>query len=180
MRRRTLHVLPAVAAALALSACGGTEGVDLPGEKDPQIKRGAQLFDQRCAGCHTLNAAGAQGSSFKANDREYKDGPNFNSRDESYDQVLYAIRNGGYSSGPMPQNIVVGEEAEAVAKFLSKYAGGEIGRADDGPKPAPAGSTGDSPVEGDNTTPSGSPTPDPATPPPATSRDAVGNAQPPG
>ena len=35
--------------------------------------------------------------------------------------ALYAIRNGGFSSGPMPQNIVVGEEAEAVAEFLAKY-----------------------------------------------------------
>ena len=37
--------------------------------------------------------------------------------------MLYAIRNGGFSSGPMPQNIVVGEDAEAVADFIAKYSG---------------------------------------------------------
>ena len=37
--------------------------------------------------------------------------------------MLYAISNGGFSSGPMPQDIVVGAEAEAVADFLAKYSG---------------------------------------------------------
>jgi hypothetical protein len=58
-----------------------------------------------------------------ANKREYKDGPNFDERKEDYDSVLYAIRNGGFSSGPMPQNIVVGKEAEEVARFVEKYSG---------------------------------------------------------
>ncbi len=183
MRRRSLFALPVATAALALGGCGvdlpgGTQGVDLPGERDPDIKQGAQLFNQRCAACHTLNAAGAQGSSFRVNGREYKDGPNFNQRDVSYDQILYAIRNGGFSSGPMPQNIVVGEEAEAVAKFLAKYAGGNVGRAEDGSDQGPAGSTGESPVEDPATTPEG--VPDPAAPPPSTSRDDVDNARPPG
>lgn len=183
MRRRSLLALPTLTAALALGGCGvdlpgGTQHVDLPGERDPDIMRGAQLFDQRCAACHTLNAAGAQGSSFRVNGREYKDGPNFNQRDVSYDQILYAIRNGGFSSGPMPQNIVVGEDADAVAKFLAKYAGGNVGRAEDGTKPAPAGATGDSPVEQGGSTPEG--VPDPAATPPPTSRDDVDNARPPG
>ena len=38
---------------------------------------------------------------------------------ESRDDVLFAIRNGGFSGAIMPANIVVGEEAEAVAGFLS-------------------------------------------------------------
>jgi mono/diheme cytochrome c family protein len=180
MTRRSLHALPAVAiAALALGACGslpgGTENVNLPGEQDPEILEGAQLFELRCAACHTLSVAGAQGSSFRVNDREYKDGPNFNQRDISYDQILYAIRNGGFSSGPMPQNIVVGEEAEAVAKFLAKYAGGDIGRAEDADKPAPAGVSGDSPVDRESDA-EGTPEPD-ATPPPA-AQDEPDNAQP--
>ena len=56
--------------------------------------------------------------------RELKDGPNFNERTETEEEVLYAIRNGGFSSGPMPQNIVTGEEAEAVAAFVAEYSGG--------------------------------------------------------
>ncbi len=39
------------------------------------------------------------------------------------DNVLYAIRNGGYSGAIMPQNIVVGEDAQAVAEFVAEYAG---------------------------------------------------------
>ena len=38
-------------------------------------------------------------------------------------RVLYAIRNGGFSGQIMPQNIVVGSDAKAVAQFLAKYAG---------------------------------------------------------
>jgi hypothetical protein len=40
------------------------------------------------------------------------------------ENVLYAIRNGGYSGAIMPENIVVGDEAQAVAEFLAKYSGG--------------------------------------------------------
>jgi hypothetical protein len=64
--------------------------------------------------------AGTQGSTTNVRTREYKDGPNFDQRHESVNCVLYAIRNGGFSSGPMPQNIVTGAEAEALAKFVSE------------------------------------------------------------
>ncbi len=42
---------------------------------------------------------------------------------ETKEQVLYAIRNGGFSSGPMPQNIVVGKEAEQVAEVRREVLG---------------------------------------------------------
>ncbi|HEX6154245.1 MAG TPA: hypothetical protein VFZ19_12060, partial [Solirubrobacterales bacterium] len=57
-------------------------------------------------------------------------------RRETKEQVLYAIRNGGFSGAIMPQNIVVGEEAEEVAKFVAKYAGSE---AEDAPRPGDGG-----------------------------------------
>ena len=56
-------------------------------------------------------------------DQERVDGPNFNTRPETRDGVLYAIRNGGFSGAIMPENIVVGADAQAVAAFLAKYAG---------------------------------------------------------
>src|SRR5256885_12655765 len=59
--------------------------------------RSDQLFYSHCSGCHTLDPAGTQGSATKVRDRERVDGPNFNQRKETYDQVLYAIRNGGFS-----------------------------------------------------------------------------------
>jgi cytochrome c551 len=121
-RSRMLSVLLVIAAA-AVGGCG-SEGIELASNESDDIRRGAQLFSERCAGCHTLKAAGTQGSAQKANDTEYKDGPNFDVRKESYDAAIYAIRNGGFSSGPMPQNIVVGQDAEDVARFLEKYSGG--------------------------------------------------------
>ncbi len=120
MRSPRLSAL-ALPALLLLAGCG--EGVDVA--KNSEFYDGARLFDERCSGCHTFDVAGTQGSSTKVHSREYKDGPNFNQRKEEYDQVLYAIRNGGYSSGPMPQNIVTGEEAEAVARFVERYSGRE-------------------------------------------------------
>ena len=121
MRRRFLMLALPLAAG-GLVACG-SQGIQLA-EDDPDYE-GAQLFVERCSGCHTLDVAGTEGSAVVANKREYKDGPNFDQRKEQREQVLYAIRNGGFSSGPMPQNIVVGEDAEKVADFIAKYSGGE-------------------------------------------------------
>jgi mono/diheme cytochrome c family protein len=124
-RVRTLAPLLAVLAAGA-AACG-EQGIQLA-EDHPNYK-GALIFDERCSACHTLEVAGAQGSATAVNDREYKDGPNFNERKEEKGDVLYAIRNGGFSSGPMPQDIVVGAEAEAVAEFVAKFSGRNVNRA---------------------------------------------------
>ena len=109
-------------AALALGACG-TEGIQLA-EDDPNYA-GAVLFAERCSGCHSLKAAGAQGS---ANRALRNQGPNLNERLESAEDVLYAIRNGGFSGAIMPQNILVGDEAEAVAEFVAAYSGDEVDR----------------------------------------------------
>jgi mono/diheme cytochrome c family protein len=78
------------------------------------------VFVEHCSGCHTLKQAGTQGSATDVRTREYKDGPNFNQRTETVNCVLYAIRNGGFSSGPMPQNIVTGNEANEVAKYVAE------------------------------------------------------------
>jgi mono/diheme cytochrome c family protein len=123
MPRRARHRLVGFAAAVAVlgvAACG-EQGIQLS-KSDPDHE-GAVIFQQHCSGCHTLEAAGTQGSTTSPNDREYVDGPNFNARKEEKDQILYAIENGGFSSGPMPQDIVVGEDAEKVADFLAKYSG---------------------------------------------------------
>jgi mono/diheme cytochrome c family protein len=131
--RRTLLLIP-ILAAVVLPACG-TTNIDVP-QESAELRRGAYLFQQRCSGCHTLEVSGSEGSAVNTNDREYKDGPNFNVRTETYDQVRYAIVNGGYSSGPMPQNIVTGEDLDDVAKFVSTYAGRDAQRTDGLSKPS--------------------------------------------
>ena len=80
------------------------------------------LFATHCSGCHTLTAAGTQGS---GNRGERTQGPSLNQRTETYHDALFAIQNGGFSGAIMPQNIVVGKEAEEVARFVAKYAGEE-------------------------------------------------------
>jgi mono/diheme cytochrome c family protein len=126
--RPVLLIAMVVAAALGLSACGfGEEGIAVP-KNDPNHE-GAVLFATHCAGCHTLSAAGTQGS---GNRGERTQGPNLNERTETYEDALFAIQNGGFSGAIMPQNIVVGKEAEAVAEFVAKYAGED---AESSPRP---------------------------------------------
>ena len=105
---------------LAVSACG-SQGIQLA--KSDTNYKGAEIFANHCAGCHTLDVAGTQGSAYNVRTREYKDGPNFNQRKEDLQDVLYAIRNGGFSSGPMPQDIVSGPATQELANFVAKYAG---------------------------------------------------------
>jgi mono/diheme cytochrome c family protein len=126
---RPLIVTAAVAAcALALGACGwGEEGVSV--SKDDPTHNGAELFSTRCAGCHTLKAAGTQGTGVRGLRVQ---GPNLDQRTETYDDALFAIRNGGFSGAIMPQNILVGDEAEEVARFVAKWSGSE---ATDTPRP---------------------------------------------
>jgi mono/diheme cytochrome c family protein len=138
LMRRPLLLLALPVVAAAAVACGSEE-IDVA--QDSPNYNGAKIFHERCAGCHSLNVVGAQGSAVDPNQREYKDGPNFDQREENYDQVLYAIRNGGFSSGPMPQDIVVGEEADAVAEFVGKYSGQSTSTPPTPNREAPEGTT---------------------------------------
>ena len=118
MKAATLLVL--LVCASVLGACG-SQGVQIA--KDSPYHRGAVLFRDHCSGCHTLSSVGAQGSATSIANRVKTNGPNFNIRKENVEQVLYAIRNGGFSGAIMPENIVVGKEAQEVAEFLAKYSG---------------------------------------------------------
>jgi len=125
----------AAAAALAISACG-TKKVEIQNNQ-PQssVHQGAVLFHDRCGGCHTLGPAATHGSSANAFQKERTDGPNLDFRKESVQDVLFAIRNGGFSGSIMPANVVVGPDAQKVAAFVSKYAGSKSSPS----APAPAG-----------------------------------------
>jgi mono/diheme cytochrome c family protein len=118
--RRLLVVSACFAATAGLAACG-EQGIQIS-EDNPSYE-GAKIFDENCAACHTLTVAGAEGSATNVSSREPKDGPNFDDRKEDVESVLYAIRNGGFSSSPMPQNLVTGETAQLVAEFVAKYSG---------------------------------------------------------
>lgn len=119
-RSLVVRVAALAGSAVALAACGSEE-ISVP--KTSPYYHGAVLFKQHCAGCHTLSVAGTEGSATAIVDRLRNQGPNFNLRKETVQTVLYAIRNGGFSGQIMPQNLVVGKEAEEVAEFLAHYAG---------------------------------------------------------
>ena len=122
-RRLLLPLLLVATAGLGVGAC--SEDLNLEKGDSAEVKQGARLFAQRCSGCHTLDEAKSRGS--KPEDEvaggERTNGPNFNTRKENRDDVLFAIRNGGFSGAIMPANIVVGRDAEDVAVFVERYAG---------------------------------------------------------
>src|SRR4051794_3205511 len=125
-RKRTIALC--LVAVAALAACG--KSIKVP-ESQPRLHQGAVLFNLRCSGCHTLDAAATSGSKSKREIKggERTNGPNFNVKAEKKQDVLFAIRNGGFSGAIMPANVVVGDDAQKVAEFLAKYAGKSGGEA---------------------------------------------------
>jgi mono/diheme cytochrome c family protein len=112
----------ALIAVAALATGCGTEHIGVASSNP--LHQGAVLFNQRCGGCHTLSYAATEGSAANTRSAQYNNGPNFNIRCERpVTRVLYAIENGGFSGSIMPQNVVVGQQAIEVAKFVATYAG---------------------------------------------------------
>ena len=138
---RPTAILCVAAAALGAVGCGGKIEVS---QSDTNAHEGAVLFNQHCSGCHSIDAANAYGSKPPKQKQggERTNGPNFNVRKENRDDVLFAIRNGGFSGAVMPANIVVGDDAQKVAEFLEAYAGksGESSSSANGQSSASSGS----------------------------------------
>ncbi|HWT26143.1 MAG TPA: cytochrome c [Solirubrobacteraceae bacterium] len=114
LRRRSI-VVGTVCVALATAAgCGGDDSGSGGGESTPaptqQAASGKELFSTTCGGCHTLADAGTTGAV----------GPNLDDLGPDHARVLNALRTG---PGAMPENLLVGEEAEAVADYVSSSAG---------------------------------------------------------
>jgi mono/diheme cytochrome c family protein len=122
----------------------GGEHIDVAEAPGTQIHDGAQLFRERCSGCHTFDQAGSRGSkpTRQISGGERTNGPNFNTRKVSRDDTLFAIRNGGFSGAIMPANIVVGRDAEKVADFLAKYSGSQRGDPDQATESSQQGGQG--------------------------------------
>ncbi len=124
---RSVRVLVLAVATVAVAAVA--TGLRHPAHRgqpvpEPSLYAGAQLFSQRCGGCHTLSYAATHGSAPNIRTAQANSGPNFNIRCERpITRVLYAIENGGFSGAYMPQNVVVGQDAIDVAKFVATYAG---------------------------------------------------------
>jgi len=115
------------ALALALSGGGGDEDdfAELPpppGFTDtpaPPTETSADepttaraLFGQSCSACHTLRAAGSAAGI----------GPDLDRLRPSARRVREAIRNGA-ASGAMPPGLLMGREADRVARYVARVAG---------------------------------------------------------
>jgi mono/diheme cytochrome c family protein len=88
----------------------GAPGADAEQPLTPTEERGRNLFVSNCGACHTLDAAGTEGSV----------GPNLDEVPNNEEDVLTAIEQGGKQpGGAMPVNIVAGDDAKAVAKFVA-------------------------------------------------------------
>ncbi|BCB05681.1 cytochrome c551 [Bacillus sp. KH172YL63] len=100
MKKKLLGVL--FGASLVLAACGGdgdsTETSS--GGVDPE-----KIVTNKCTSCHGGNLEGGMGPALKNIGAEL-----------SKDQILETIQNG---KGQMPPGLIKGEEAEAVAEWLS-------------------------------------------------------------
>jgi mono/diheme cytochrome c family protein len=103
--------------ALVIAAREPAEGVTPPlkhEQASADLEEGKELFRQTCASCHTLAAANARGVT----------GPDLDEIGEmTVERVQTAIEVGGTGQKRMPAGLLEGDDAEAVAKYLSAVAG---------------------------------------------------------
>ena len=113
------------AAALAFAGCGGDDEPPGTGASGSQTEtaapetsgggdtaaEGKQIFSDTCGGCHTLKDAGTNGEV----------GPVLDEIQPDKERVLGAIESG---PGAMPPGLLEGEQADAVATYVSEVTGG--------------------------------------------------------
>jgi cbb3-type cytochrome c oxidase subunit III len=130
VRRAALLLL----AAFALTGCG-TEGL---ANENADTSEGKLLFKQKCGSCHTLREAGTRGTIGPNLDQAFA-GPKEEGFDES--TIREVVRHQiDFPIEPMPEDLVEGEQANAVADYVAEVA------ADPKAKVAlPAGAGGDDP-----------------------------------
>ena len=103
--------------ALIIADSGQSQGGTPPlqhEEASSELEDGKELFRQTCAACHTLAAANARGVT----------GPDLDEIGQmTEERVLQAIKVGGTGQKRMPAALLEGEDADAVAKYVSAVAG---------------------------------------------------------
>ena len=105
--------VPAAVIAGREEARGGVRSLER-GTLSAQEKEGKMLFKQSCASCHNLDAVNARGAT----------GPDLDEIGEVSEQrINNAIKNGGTGQKRMPEALLEGAEAEAVAAYVAEVAG---------------------------------------------------------
>jgi cbb3-type cytochrome c oxidase subunit III len=128
-RLRNLAPIAALAAAAVAAAGCGAGGVVAKGDKDT----GKKLFVARCGACHTLAAAGTQGTIGPNLDDAFAEARANGFKESAIaDIVAGQVRNPGqYATGSaqdrlqanMPANLATGQDLNDVAAFVAANAG---------------------------------------------------------
>jgi mono/diheme cytochrome c family protein len=101
----------------------GNEGALANTVPKGELRDGKRLFQSTCTSCHSLRAVNAQGVTGPNLDAIGLDTSTPQARAQSEKRVRDAIRIGGTGERRMPANLLQGEEAAAVAAFLTDVAG---------------------------------------------------------
>jgi mono/diheme cytochrome c family protein len=113
--RRLLALFAVVAAAAAAAGCGREHNADLV--------NGKELYVQKCASCHALNRANANGvvgpDLDDAFDAAREDGMNEKTIEGVVRRQIANVRR----SSQMPANLVTGTDAQDVAAYVAAVAG---------------------------------------------------------
>ncbi|MCW2928072.1 MAG: cytochrome c protein [Thermoleophilia bacterium] len=109
--RATFHPLLLLLTVLALAGCDAPGGSALKETDEPVDRdRGRQLFQQTCRACHSLADARAAGVF----------GPDLDLLQPDAERVREQITSGG---GGMPPDLLDGEDADTVARYVGEVAG---------------------------------------------------------
>lgn len=124
MTIRPLIILAVVGVGLTVAACGGSSsGASEQGSSTAQTTggsstgavasaEGAKIFASNCAQCHTLLAAGSQGSV----------GPDLDQRAPDLARVKSQVTNGG-DGMPAFADVLSSEQIDAVSSYVADSAG---------------------------------------------------------
>jgi cytochrome c553 len=83
-------------------------------DSSPEVRKGKTLFAGACASCHNLDAVNARGVA----------GPDLDKIGTVTEgRIISAIKIGGTGQSRMPAQLLAGEDAKAVAKFVAATAG---------------------------------------------------------
>ena len=120
LRKKTALPLlaPALAAMVALSACGSKD--------QPDLAAGKQLFTQKCGACHILNNAGTKGTQGPNLDLAFAE----DIRDGLGRSTIEGVVRGQIKvpqGGVMPAKLVEGKEATDVSAYVADAIGKKAG-----------------------------------------------------
>jgi plastocyanin len=120
LRKKTALPLlaPALAAMVALSACGSKD--------QPDLAAGKQLFTQKCGACHILNNAGTKGTQGPNLDLAFAE----DVRDGLGRSTIEGVVRGQIKvpqGGVMPAKLVEGKQATDVSAYVADAIGKKAG-----------------------------------------------------